>query len=194
MTADVHKPLQGKILVSEPFMNDFYFKRSIILLADHSIEGSFGLILNKPTNIKLSAILTGQNNTSGIPSKFNNFVWLGGPVKTDSLFFIHTRGDLIDESYQISEGVFWGGNVDLIRQLMEKDQIDPGEIRYFVGYSGWAPKQLDNELKQNSWVVASTDIKSLLSKKPGDMWKNMVKSLGKSYADWINYPIDPQMN
>ncbi|HNW88991.1 MAG TPA: YqgE/AlgH family protein [Bacteroidales bacterium] len=185
-------PAQGKILVSEPFLNDFYFKRSIVLLAEHNDEGTFGLVLNKPTDIKLSEIF--NDKTFRIPEDFDNFVYLGGPVKTDSLFFIHTRNDLINKCIKIIDGLYWGGDINLVNQLIEARTLSKNDIRFYIGYSGWEPKQLDRELDEHSWVVANTNVDFLLKNPPDTLWKNAVKLLGKKYSDWVNYPIDPQLN
>jgi len=185
-------PSQGKILVSEPFLNDFYFKRSIVLLAEHNAEGTFGLVLNKPTDIKLSEIV--NDNSIKIPEEFDNNVFLGGPVKNDSLFFIHTRNDLITNALKIIDGLFWGGDISILNSLIENRVIKKDEIRFYVGYSGWEPKQLDRELQEHSWVVANTNADFLLRNPPESLWKKAVSMLGKEYAEWINYPIDPQLN
>jgi putative transcriptional regulator len=185
-------PAQGKILVSEPFLKDFYFKRSIVLLAEHNDEGTFGLVLNKPTDIKLSEII--NDKSFQISEDFDNVVYLGGPVKTDSLFFIHTRNDLIANCIKIIDGLFWGGDIKLVNHLIENKALSKNDIRFYIGYSGWEPKQLDQELKENSWVVANTNVDFLLKNSPETLWKNAVKLLGKEYADWVNYPIDPQLN
>jgi putative transcriptional regulator len=185
-------PAQGKILVSEPFLKDFYFKRSIVLLAEHNDDGTFGLVLNKPTDIKLSEII--NDKSFKISKEFDNCVYLGGPVKTDSLFFIHTRNDLIANCIKIIEGLFWGGDIKLVNHLIETKALSKNDIRFYIGYSGWEPKQLDQELKEHSWVVANTNVDFLLKNPPETLWKNTVKLLGKEYAEWVNYPIDPQLN
>ena len=92
------KPSKGRILISEPFLIDYYFKRSVVLLAEHNDEGSFGLIINKPVDMHLSDIL------QDFP-EFDAPIYLGGPVKTENLYFIHTKGNLIDESMKILDGL-----------------------------------------------------------------------------------------
>ncbi len=185
-------PAQGKILVSEPFLQDFYFKRSIVLLAEHNAEGTFGLVLNKLTDIRLSEII--NKKSFKIPEEFDNFVYLGGPVKTESLFFIHKRNDLIPNSFKIIDGLYWGGSISHVNQLIEKRVLSRDDIRFYLGYAGWEPKQLDRELEENSWVVANTNVDFLFNNPPETLWKNAVILLGKKYSDWINYPIDPQLN
>jgi putative transcriptional regulator len=185
-------PEQGRILISEPFLKDFYFKRSIVLLAEHNKDGTFGLVLNRTTDLKLSEILT--SSEFKIPDEFDSKIYIGGPVKTDSLFFIHTRSDVISNSLKIMDGIYWGGNIDELVRLMYEKTLKPEEIRFYAGYSGWEPKQLDRELEEQSWVVARTTAAFLLKNSPEILWKKAVLNLGDGYKDWINYPIDPQMN
>ncbi|MBW6491851.1 MAG: YqgE/AlgH family protein [Lentimicrobium sp.] len=181
------KPLAGRILISVPFLQDFYFRKSVVLLADHNDDGSFGLIINKPVDVKLSDI---SEEFSG----FDAPVYLGGPVKTDSLFFIHTRPDLIDEGSKILEGLYWGGNIDKVRELLRKGILGPGEIRFYVGYAGWTANQLDQELEENSWVVSLTDLNQVIRQDTKDLWNQTLKKLGREYKLWVNYPPDPLMN
>lgn len=181
------EPRQGRLLISEPSLRDLYFKRSVVLLADHNKEGSFGLILNKPVDVKLNKII---KDFPGFEAK----VYLGGPVKTDSLFVLHTLGDVIENSMEIMNGLYWGGNMDTIMELASNDKIDPSRIRFYVGYSGWGEKQLDDELKENSWFVAIPNIQEILKKRPDAMWPDLMRNLGKEYAIWANYPADPVLN
>jgi putative transcriptional regulator len=181
------KPNTGRILISVPFLQDFYFKKSVVLLADHSDEGSFGIIINKPVEVKLSEIA----------SDFEGFdapVFLGGPVKTDSLFFIHTRPDLIEEGSPILDGLYWGGNIDTVKDLIKNKGISPDDIRFYIGYSGWVAHQLDKELEDKSWVVSLTNSSQVIKSNPTEMWAQTLKKLGNEYKFWVIYPPDPSYN
>ena len=181
------KPLAGRLLVSAPFLHDFYFKKSVVLLADHGEDGSFGLIVNKPVDVQLG----------DISAEFEGFdaqVYLGGPVKTDSLFFMHTRPDLIHDGAKIMEGLYWGGNIDTVRQLIKNGSIKPNDLRFFVGYAGWTANQLESELEGKSWVVSLTDLDQIIQPDTRDMWGQTLKKLGHEYKLWVNYPTDPIMN
>jgi len=111
-----NEPHSGKILISEPFLNDFYFKRSIVLLAEHTTEGSFGLIVNKPVDLSLNEVIKDF-------SDFDAKVFIGGPVRTDSLFVLHTLGNIIPDSQKIIEGIYWGGNMELIKNMIINNNI-----------------------------------------------------------------------
>ncbi len=181
------KPAKGKILISEPFLMDYYFKRSVVLLAEHNMDGSFGLILNKPVNLLLSDIL------QDFPA-FDAPIFLGGPVKTDSLFYIHTLGHLIENSLEISKGLFWGGDIELVKELITLGKIAPDDIKFFVGYAGWVPKQLDGELKRNSWLVATIRARQVMEINSEELWVESLRKLGGDYTYWVNFPSDPAMN
>jgi putative transcriptional regulator len=181
------KPIKGRLLISEPFLVDYYFKRSVVLLAEHNEEGSFGLIINKPVNIVLSDVL------KDFPD-FNASVFLGGPVKTDSLYFIHTVGKEIENSLEITDGLFWGGDIEHVQELITIGKLQPKDIKFFVGYSGWVSKQLEGELARNSWLVSNTNAKQVMQSNPENLWKDTVKKLGGDYVYWTNFPTDPALN
>jgi len=180
------KPRQGSILISEPSLRDFYFKQSVVLLAEHNEEGSFGVIINKPIEARLKDII------KGFPG-YNLPVYLGGPVKTDSIFFIHTRDD-VDESKPIMQGLYWGGDIDTIKRLLKNKEMMPNEIRFFLGYSGWSPNQLDRELKEKSWVLSQTTVQEIIHATPQTLWRDYLKNMGNDYAIWANFPADPTLN
>lgn len=181
------KPTKGRILISEPFLLDYYFKRSVVLLAEHNEEGSFGLIINKPVKMSLSDIIT------DFPD-FEAPIYLGGPVKTDSLFFIHTLGDIVPDSMEIIPDLYWGGDIEAIKEMIKIDRINPSQIKFFMGYAGWVANQLENELKKNSWLVSTTSAKKIMQQEIDVFWESSLKSLGKDFAYWTNFPEDPALN
>ena len=180
-------PVIGDVLISEPFMNDFYFRRSVILLIDHNEEGSLGVIFNKRLTIPFNEIV------QGFP-EFNADVYLGGPVETDRIFFIHTVGEMIPDSHLISNGLYWSGNINVLKSMIKMDLIKPHEVRFYVGYAGWDGGQLRNELKANTWVVGRITAKQLLRTMPGKMWSDFVKQIGKRYTLWDKFPVNPSDN
>jgi len=179
------KPKQGSILISEPSLRDFYFRQSVILLAEHNDEGTFGVIINKPIEARLKDII------KGFPA-YNLPVFLGGPVKTDSIFYIHTHAG-VDHCVPIMQGLYWGGDLEIIRSMMKRKEILPN-IRFFVGYSGWSPRQLDREISEKSWVLSQTTAGEVIMEHPENLWSNYLKNMGQDYAIWANYPADPAFN
>jgi putative transcriptional regulator len=181
------KPDPGKILISEPFLLDYYFKRSVILLVDHNEEGSFGVIMNKPLSINLNEVI------NDFP-EFEASIYLGGPVENDSIFFLHTLGDQIEGSIEVVEGLYWGGDMEIVKEMIALKTITTDQIRFYVGYSGWTSNQLDEELERNSWVVSNESSKYLLNTNADKMWAKSLHKLGGSYAFWPNFPNDPGQN
>jgi len=180
-------PEKGKILISEPLLLDYFFKRSVILLAEHNDEGTFGVIVNKPIKARFNDVV------KDFP-EFNSKIFLGGPVQSDSLFFIHTLGEQVENSMEIIPGIYWGGDIERIRELIELTMIKPSQIRFFIGYSGWSPNQLDEELERNSWVVSNVTADDLLRTTPSMLWSRSLRKLGDEYAHWIKFPDDPTDN
>ena len=182
------KPKKGDLLIAEPsIIGDMSFNRSIILLADHTEEGSIGFILNKPLNYTINDL---------IPEIEANFkVYNGGPVEQDNLYFIHKIPEIIPDSIEISLGIFWGGNFDKVVELIANNRIDDGDIRFFLGYSGWDAAQLENELKLNSWLVSKNIYeKEIIEKDYETFWKEKMLELGGDYSIWSNAPENPSFN
>lgn len=179
---------KGKILIAEPsIIGDISFNRSIILLVEHGNNGSIGFILNKPMNLNISDL---------IPEIESNFkIYNGGPVQQDNLYFIHKISDLIPESIMISEGLYWSGNFEFVLKLIKKGEINKNDIRFFLGYSGWDSNQLNNELNNNTWILAeNSHNKNIITAVDEVFWKNKMLDLGGEYSLWSNAPEYPSHN
>jgi len=178
----------GDILISEPFLGDFYFSRSVILLIDHNEkEGSLGLIINKKLSLPLNEVI------HDFP-RFDGDLYLGGPVATDSIFFFHTLGVMIPDSTEILKGIYWSGNVNAVKALIREGLITKHDIRFFIGYSGWEQGQLREELLRNSWIVGSLPSKLILNTRPTEMWDSFTQFMGKRYQLWNKFPVNPRDN
>jgi len=180
-------PEKGKILISEPFLPDTFFNRSIVYLTDHTPQGSVGFILNKKLDLKISSAIEGFDNWDEILS-------MGGPVAPDTLHYLHNLGNLIPNSIPIEGDVYWGGDIDTVRELIKSKKIDKSQIRFFLGYSGWSAGQLERELKENSWVIAKVDSKIVLNSRGDDIWKKVLRSFKNKYRMWADFPDSPEMN
>lgn len=179
---------KGQLLIAEPsIIGDLSFNRSVILLADHNEEGSVGFILNKPLEYSISDLLP------EIEASFK--IYNGGPVEQDNLYFIHTIPELITDSIEISNGIFWGGDFELTKSLINNGKINKEDIRFFLGYTGWGANQLEKELQLNSWIISSNKYKSsILSKSSKQFWKEKIIELGGEYIIWSNAPENPILN
>jgi len=180
-------PDKGSILISEPFLQDAYFQRSVVLLIDHNANGSMGFVLNKKTNLVINDFFSDLEKLSGIP------IYLGGPVSPNRLFFIHTLGHLIPDSLKISDNLYFDGDFDILKQYILDGNTIKGKVKFFLGYSGWTEGQLGSEINEDFWVV-SHSIADILVAEGESCWRHSLEILGKRYKNWINYPRDPSMN
>jgi putative transcriptional regulator len=180
-------PEKGRILISEPFLNDPNFKRTIILLSEHTEEGSVGFVLNKPTEYKLNDVV------EDFP-EFDAAVFYGGPVQLNTLQFLYKGENIIEGSMEILPGLFWGGSFDILKTLIEAKSVKPEDFRFFLGYSGWGEGQIDDELELKSWIVADTDIENIFSDEPDKLWREILKGMGKKFAILASFPDNPSVN
>lgn len=180
-------PGKGKILISEPFLIDPNFKRSIVLLCEHGDEGSVGFILNKPTQVRLNQLL------EDFPD-FDAPVYFGGPVQINTLQFVHRAGDIIEGTTEIADGLYWGGSFEILKLLIETKKVSPSDFRFFIGYSGWSEGQLEEEMKINSWIVTSTSPDNIFSDEPDKLWGDILKKMGRKFAILASFPEDPSVN
>lgn len=181
------KATQGSLLVSEPFLLDSYFKRAVVLIGEHDEHGTIGFILNKPTDITIN------DAVEDFP-EFKVPLYFGGPVDTDTLFYIHTLGQKLEGAKEIIKGVYWGGNYDQLKFLIDTKQVKENQIRFYAGYSGWEPKQLDIEIKEKSWLLSGPKKEFAFFNDPKCLWGQVLKSMGTEFAILANFPEDPSLN
>ena len=178
---------QGRLLVAEPFMADNYFRRAVVVLAELNEKGSVGFILNKPVDMFVHEVIP------DFPLSEHS-IHFGGPVQRDQLFYVHTLGDKIANSIPIGPGLWWLGDFEQVRKMIEQKEIGQKEIRFFIGYSGWESNQLQNEMEKKSWYVSKINRDLIFDSDNKNLWSAAVKSLGKDYAHIANFPENPEMN
>lgn len=181
-------PSAGKLLISEPFLMDPNFRRSVVLLTQHHEEGTIGFILNHPSALLLKDLIPELENA--------NFpVYIGGPVATDTVHFVHRCYDRLNDGEEIAKDIYWGGNFEALRVLIDTQSIDQSEIKFFIGYSGWGDEQLRNELVENTWIVSDQyDPDVVFSDDEEKVWRDVIVNLGPKYAHISKFPINPNLN
>ena len=185
---DLQLPAKGDLLISEPFLADPNFERSVILICEHNDEGTLGFVLNKPTNHTLGEVV---QEACDYPSLLHK----GGPVQLDTLHFIHRTESLISGSNKIKENIFWGGDFEQLLSFINTRQVSQNDLMFFLGYSGWSPGQLEDELKENTWFVyKETDQYDVFEGKTDNLWRKVLKSMGGKFKAISNYPTDPRLN
>ena len=180
-------PQKGDFLLSEPFMSDQNFVRSVIYLCECTDEEVIGLIINKPLGIKLSEIVSVNMNS-------NSNVFFGGPVGHDTLHVIFL--DSVRTDLQLPEHTL-GLNADELQENIDSDLPNAGNetSRFFLGYTGWSREQLSREIDENSWIIYRTKERmELFFLDNEQLWSTILTKMGGRYKLYAKYPIDPQLN
>lgn len=176
---------KGNILIAQPALYDLTFNRSVVLITDHNESGSVGFMLNKPLNHSVNLYV------SELESDFT--VYEGEPVETQNLYYLHNRPDLIRNSEPISNGLYWSGEYEDVKNAINQNLITEDEIRFYLGYSGWGENQLQSEVEENAWIVVEDDL-DIFQDWDNNLWRMQMKKLGGEHLIWLNTPADPTMN
>ena len=180
-------PDKGRLLISEPFLEDPNFGRTVILLCEHNEQGTFGFVINQSANITLKEVAEVVENN-------DQQLYIGGPMEHNTLHFIHRFPDL-ENGVEIVNDIYWGGNFDQLLFLLDTGQANKENVKFFVGYSGWKPSQLTKEMKVNSWIVSDIQNPDLLfMQEEKQLWKKVLDDLGGTFSIYSNYPLDPRLN
>lgn len=182
------EPSIGKLLISEPFLMDPNFKRSVVLVTEHHEDGTMGFILNHPSALLLKDLIP-ELGDADFP------VYIGGPVATDTIHFIHRCYDKINDGEEIAKGIYWGGNFEALKVLIDNHLISSAEIKFFIGYSGWAEQQLKDEIEENTWIVSDQfhpDV--VFSDNEEELWREVIVNLGPKFAHVSKFPQNPNLN
>lgn len=178
----------GALLLSEPFMDDPNFKRSVIVICKHEKEeGSFGFVLNQSVDVRLHELLDDFPEVDGQ-------VFYGGPVQQDTLHYLHTLGEQLEGAIEITPGIWWGGDFDQLKSLLEERPQRVEKIKFFLGYSGWGEGQLMEELGTNSWMVIPGSADLVWNARKGQDWNRILQERGGVFRQISNFPSNPQLN
>ena len=188
MKNQAHHPAKGDLLLSEPFLADTNFERSVVLICEHTDEGALGFVLNKPSLLTLADVV---EEAAG----FKQLLYTGGPVQQNTLHFVHRTASLREGSDNLGETLYWGGDFELLLSLINTRQLSSEDIRFFAGYSGWAPGQLAAELAEDAWIVyKQATIEQVFDIPPEQLWREVLRTMGGKYRMFSNYPTDPRLN
>jgi putative transcriptional regulator len=188
MIKNIVTPAAGQLLLSEPFMLDPNFKRTVVMICEHIEDGgTVGFILNRPLQVKVGDALV---DFEGI----GNELYYGGPVAQDTLHYLHRHGDLIEDSMKITDDIFWGGNFEQLNQLLKAGTIHSSDVKFFLGYSGWSPGQLVLEMEESSWIVSQAKAHYIFDIEEKELWRTVLSDMGGEYKQIVNYPEDPMLN
>ena len=180
-----HLPKPGSLLIAPPTLQDPNFFRAVILLCEHSDDGSFGLILNRPVEAEIDIMSTDLSGYTG-------GLRFGGPVQPDTLHFLHRLE--IPDAETVIGGVMWGGDFDALKRICSDRQVTEQELRLVLGYAGWGAGQLYDEIQTGGWIVTESDQAAVFLDEPDEIWRSRLRRMGGDYAVLANFPIDPRLN
>lgn len=182
------KPEKGDLLISEPFLPDPNFERSVILLCEHDENGTFGFVLNQLSTLKFDEVIEESGG-------FADELFVGGPVQQDTIHLIHRCPELIENSKNVNDEIYWGGDFDKIIFLLNTNQISKSDVKFFIGYSGWSPGQLMSEIEAKSWIVhKNPTAQQVFDSDANVLWRKVLNEMGGKFKTFSNYPSDPRMN
>lgn len=183
-------PEKGRILIAEPFLVGEPFERSVVLICEKGSTGYIGFVLNKAIDFYLDEVVRFDEKLPKIP------IFLGGPVASKRLFFVHTLGSEINGSIPITKRLFMDGDLNQILKRLARDESAHNKVRFFIGYSGWGEGQLESEIYDDAWMVGKILLRDVfkLSRDDNKMWKKHLSQLGEKYRVWSNYTRIPMLN
>jgi putative transcriptional regulator len=167
--------LAPSLLVAMPQLLDPNFRRSVVLLIHHDADGTFGVVLNRTTEIRAAQLCESiEVDWNGDPDA--EILW-GGPVQpqTGWVLFDECQGEPDEDVREVVPGVGFAGSLAVLRRMASEP---PSRLRILLGYAGWGPGQLESELAQGAWLVAPADASVVFETDLDLMWAQVVRSLG----------------
>lgn len=186
MTTPLEK---GIFLVAKPSLRDPNFRQTVVLLCEYGPDGALGIVINRPTEISITEVLP----QVPILESQRHRVFSGGPVQRNHLLILYRMPDGPEDTHQVFDGVYLGGNMDALNGILQDPQ-SPNNFQAFMGYSGWAPGQLETEMETGSWITRPADTTMVFENQQSELWSDILRSLGGQYAMYAEMPADPQMN
>ena len=183
-----NRPQEGTLLISRPLIGDGFFEQSVVYLTTHDQDGSMGFTLNK------QSALIAQDFMNQLPGE--DPIFYGGPVEGDALFYLHTL-DTLNGAMPAGNGLFLGGDYTVLQDAIKTARelnLDSAKFKFFLGYSGWAAGQLEEEISHGTWIVLTPPFEIEPLSMTNEAWRKYMKTLGGEFALWANAPEDPWMN
>ena len=177
----------GILLIADPFLKDPNFMRTVVFLTEHGKEGTVGFVINRQFENTLDELIP-EIEGHKLP------VYYGGPVQPNTIHFLHRYPDKVPGGIEVMKGIYWGGDFDSVVDLINNGNLDEEKIRFYIGYSGWNAGQLEDEMKEKTWLTVEAARHLIFHSDAEQIWKDSLKHLGGEYEMMINFPIDPQLN
>jgi putative transcriptional regulator len=178
--------VRGQLLIAGPTLVDPHFWRAVVLVIEHSDEGAFGLVLNRPSE---TTVADAVPQLAGLV-ELGDDVFVGGPVQASAVIVLARFEDPGEAALIAFDDVGVLG----IGEGADEVEVDVREGRAFVGHAGWGPGQLDSELERGDWILESALREDAFSADPAELWGRVLARKGGSYALVARMPPDPSVN
>ena len=173
--------LQGQLLISSPLLHDPNFRRTVVLMTHHDDEGAMGLVLSRPSEIRVAEAVPELADLPG-----DEIVYVGGPVQPEAVVV------LVEHESEPELPIV--GNIAFMQAETDLDDLDTVRARVFAGYSGWGPGQLEGELEESSWIVVPAEPDDAFAPDPDELWRTVLHRKGGKFALIATMPYDPKLN
>jgi putative transcriptional regulator len=181
------KFLKGQLLLDAGELAGSFFARTVVLICQHDAEGAFGLVINRATDKKFGEVITAD-----LPELLKDQrLFVGGPVQPTAMSYLHSDAFLPDAN--VMAGLSLGHSLDDLVEL-GGGYSPTRRIKTFAGYAGWAPGQLEGEMKRNSWLTHPATLDLVFDPEPDALWRKILRTKGWKYRVLAEMPDDPTVN
>jgi putative transcriptional regulator len=168
--------LINQLLIAMPGMADPNFSTTVTLICEHNDDGALGIIINRPLNLKLSGLFEQLSVDEADPDMASNPVMAGGPVSTERGFVLHGKGHSFENTLSVSDDIQLTLSRDVIDAMASGD--GPRKSLVAIGYAGWEPGQLENEMLSNSWLTVDATAEIVFDTPFDERWDSAARLLG----------------
>jgi len=179
---------KGTFLIAAPDIDTGPFFRSVILVCEHSPNGSFGLVINKSLDLDLPEQIINLHDLANP----NISIRAGGPVQTNQMMLLHTSEKIPHQTLQICDNVFLGGDLQFLQEMTNDSSGPP--INLCFGYAGWGSGQLEREFLDGEWFIHPASARQIFQTPPEKLWSSLLREMGGKYAVLSMIPEDLSVN
>lgn len=181
------KLAKGKFLVASRQLNDPNFSQTVVLLIDYGPDGAMGLVINRPSAVKLSKVFPDVKELK----KRKDTVYIGGPVAVNQMLMLVRSSQAPEASTLVIDNVYISSSWKVLEGLIKKASAEQ-RFRLFAGYAGWAPNQLDFEHSRGDWHILKADADSVFAQDPKALWQELIR---RATVKWVHLQeTDPTSN
>ncbi|UCF57927.1 MAG: YqgE/AlgH family protein [Deltaproteobacteria bacterium] len=166
---------KGKFLIASQHLRDPNFSESVVLLTDYGRYGAMGLVINQPTDVRLSTLFP---DIKGVQQSTDT-LYIGGPVARNRLLLLIRSDTEPEGSHRVFEDIYVSSNRTVFQRMIEEGK---GKLRVYTGHAGWAPGQLEGEISRGDWHILPADRETIFDKAPSEIWPELIR---RSSGSWV---------